>query len=94
MGNKKGRVHPPSLKAKVAIEAIRGVQTTSQISGNFGIHTSVVERWKRTALTRMAELFVSPGDPGAADKDRLVASLYQEIGRLKMELDWLEKKVG
>ena len=94
MGSKKGRVHPPSLKAKVAIEAIRGIQTMSQISGAFGIHTSVAERWKRNAIARMPELFVGPGDPAAADKDKLIASLYQEIGRLKMELDWLEKKVG
>jgi transposase-like protein len=86
--------HSPQFKARVVIEAIRGEKTLSQLGSQFKLHPIQIAKWRRLALEQMPELFVdgrTRKGPGAeTDSD----ALYQEIGRLKVELDWLKKKVG
>ena len=82
------------LKAKVALEAIRGIKTINEIGQEFGVHPTQVGLWKKELQEQAFSLFetkrgVKPIDP-SANSERL----YSEIGRLKMELDWLKKKSG
>lgn len=86
---KKRRPHEPSFKAKVAIDAIRELHTVSQLASQYKVHGTQIHHWKRTVLDRAAELFEGPGQPR---QDVEVAELYQHIGKLQVELEWLKKK--
>ena len=92
---KSRKVHQPEFKAKVGLEAIRGVKTVNEIGQEFGVHPTLVNQWKREIQEQASTLFdvrrgVAPAVPADKSPDRL----YGEIGRLKMELDWLKKKSG
>jgi len=90
---RKRKVHSAEFKAKVGMEAVRGVKTLNEIGQQFGVHPVVVSQWKKEIVQRAATLFEGKRGPKPethADEDRL----YGEIGRLKMELDWLKKKSG
>ncbi len=91
MGGKR-RVLGAALKAKVALAAVRGDRTTAQLSSEFGVHTSQVTAWKKRLLEGVSELFADGRrkrtDEQAADEQEL----YEQIGRLKMEVEWLKKK--
>ena len=91
---KKRKVHTPEFKAKVGLEAVRGVKTISEIAQSYGVHPQLVGQWKKEILESAGALFEGKrGSKPAEDKgdeDRL----YGEIGRLKMEVDWLKKKLG
>jgi transposase-like protein len=82
-------------KAKVALEAIRGIKTLNEVAQEFAVHPTQVGEWKKVLLAHAPGIFdtkrgpKSPDDP-SANPERL----YSEIGRLKMELDWLKKKSG
>jgi transposase len=91
MGKKRQR-HDSGYKAKVALEAVRERKTVSELAGQFAVHPSQVQAWKRTVLERTRELFdgPSPAKREAAQE----AELFEQIGRLKMELEWLKKKVA
>lgn len=86
--------YSPRFKARVAVEAIRGERTLNQLASQFQVHPIQIGQWRKTALEQMAELFANGrkrrGQDGDVEKD----ALYEEIGRLKVELDWLKKKVG
>ena len=83
-----------SFKARVAVEAIRGEKTLSQLGSQFKVHPMQIAKWRKSALEQLPELFVD----GRTRKDRSGEAnndaLYEEIGRLKVELDWLKKKIG
>ena len=90
--SEKGRKSFSSLhKAKVAIEAIRGIQTVNEIAQEFGIHPTQVGIWKKDLQTQAHSLFDIKRGPKAEDPSSSQDRLYSEIGRLKMELDWLKK---
>jgi transposase-like protein len=81
------------FKARVAVEAIRGEKTLSQLGSQFKVHPIQIAKWRKAALEQLPELFVdgrTRKGSGEADCD----ALYEEIGRLKVELDWLKRKVG
>jgi transposase len=86
--------HSPAFKARVAMEAIRGEKTLSQLSSQFKVHPIQIGKWRKSAVEQLPELFVDgrtrKGQAAESGKD----ALYEEIGRLKVELDWLKKKVG
>jgi len=86
------RTHDAGFKAKVALEAIKGEKTVAEISSKYGIHPNQIGKWKKEVLERLPELF--NGKMKKADKtaDELQSELYQQIGQLKVELDWLKKK--
>lgn len=85
-----------SFKAKVALAAVKEVKTVSELSSQYGIHSTQIHHWKRQLLERAEELFEKPGSGGQTvqEKEALVAELYEQIGRLKMDLEWLEKKAA
>jgi putative transposase len=82
------------LKAKVALEAIKGQRTTSEIASRFGVHPNLVAQWKRHALEQMPGIFSDRRARAEADAEAAAAELYEQIGRLKVELDWIKKKSG
>ena len=88
---KKRRVLSGKFKAKVALAAQRGDQTISQLASQFGIHANQVSAWKRKLLEEASELF-EDGRQSAKSDDASEEELYEQIGRLKMELEWLKKK--
>ena len=82
------------FKARVAIEAIRGEKTLSQLGSQFKLHPMQIVKWRKSALEQLPELFVDGRTRKAANGEADNDALYQQIGRLKVELDWLKKKVG
>lgn len=90
--SRKRRVLGASLKAKVALAAVRGDRTTAQLASEYGVHTSQVTAWKKRLLEGVPELFADGrrkrSDEAAPDEQEL----YEQIGRLKMEVEWLKKK--
>lgn len=86
--------YSPKFKAKVAVEAIRGERTLSQLASQFHVHPVQIGQWRKVALEQLAEVFVDGRRNKPAGEDVEKAALYEEIGRLKVELDWLKKKVG
>ena len=82
------------FKAKVAIEAIKEIKTINQLSQEHGLHPNQISHWKKELLTRAVEIFGQVIDKEKKETEALVPKLYQEIGQLKVELDWLKKKVG
>lgn len=82
------------FKAKVALEAIRGVKTVNEIGQEFGIHPTQVGLWKKELQDQAPSMFDAKRGPKAVDPSSSSDRLYSEIGRLKMELDWLKKKSG
>jgi transposase len=94
VSEKKRQVFSGEFKAKVALEAIRGVKTVNQIAQEFGVHPTQVGQWKKEWLDQAGSLFDAKRGPKPVDESSSPERLYSEIGRLKMELDWLKKKSG
>ncbi len=91
---KKRKVHGPDYKAKVGLEAVRGVKTINQIAQEFGVHPVQVGQWKKEILEGAPKLFDGKRGPKPMNEHSEPDRLYSEIGKLKMELDWLKKKSG
>ena len=81
------------FKAKVALEALKELKTLNVLSKDFGVHSNQISLWKKELLTRSKELFSTTKDRDKVRQEELIPRLYQEIGQLKVELDWLKKKV-
>ena len=92
MGERRRR--SAALNAKVALEAIRGERTTNELAGLYGVHPSQIAKWKKQALAGLPEVFADGRRKGRDDEEAEKARLYEEIGRLKVELDFLKKKSG
>jgi transposase len=89
---KKRKVHLPDFKAKVGLEALRGVKTVNEIGQEYGVHPVQVGQWKGESQEQAKTLFESHRGPAPVAAHKEPDRLYGEIGRLKMELDWLKKK--
>lgn len=90
------RVHDANFKTKVVLEALKGVKTLAQISSEFGIHAQQVTDWKRQVLDGIPSIFESPtGKPtlNIEQREQIENPLFQQIGQLKVENDWLKKKL-
>lgn len=95
MGTKNGRKqHTAELKAKVAIAAIKAEHTASEIASMYGVHATQIGMWKKQALEELAQVFSSRRSSVVRAQEDLTATLYQQIGQLKVELDWLKKKAS
>jgi len=90
----KRRTIPAQLKAKAALEATRGEKTVNQIAAKYEVHPTQVSHWKRHLNAHINDPFQARRTREKQDNDELISQLYQQIGQLKFELDWLKKKVG
>jgi transposase-like protein len=86
--------YSPQFKARVAVEAIRGEKTLSELGSHFKVHPMQIAKWRKSALEQLPELFVDGRTRKERNSEVESDALYEEIGRLKVELDWLKKKVG
>lgn len=82
------------FKAKVALEAIKGLKTVNEIAGAVGVHPTQIAQWKKQMLDALPEVFSSARNRTHKSQEELTGQLYQQIGQLKVELDWLKKKSG
>jgi len=92
--NSQRKTYSADFKARVVLEAIRGHRTINEIASNFGLHPNQVTLWKKLALDSLPHLFSDKRARAEKDDEELKARLYQQIGQLKVELDWLKKKAG
>jgi transposase-like protein len=81
------------FKSKVALEALKGQRTLNEIASEFGVHPNQISQWKQQLKNALPDIFSKNGTRSNSDSEKLEARLYQEIGRLKVELDWFKKKV-
>ena len=83
-----------SFKAKVALAAVKGDQTMAELASEFGVHANQITKWKRQLLDRLPGVFSDGHRQDLRQQQALTDRLYQQIGQLKVELDWLKKKSG
>ena len=88
------KAHSPSLKAQVALAALKGDRTINELAGQHGVHPTLIHAWKKQLLAGAEDLFSKGSKAAAEDHEAVQAQLYEQIGRLKMELDWVKKKVA
>lgn len=89
------KTYSPKFKARVAMEGLRGEKTLSELGSQFKVHPIQIAKWRKLALDQMPELFVDGRRKTAANNgEPETTALFEEIGRLKVELDWLKKKAG
>jgi len=88
------KTYSADFKAKVAIAALKAQQTVNEIASIYSVHPNQVMAWKKQALEAVPESFSTRRAADAHAEEELKAQLYQQIGQLKVELDWLKKKAG
>ena len=94
MDQKIRSMHAAGFKAKVALEAIKETKTIAELAGMYSVHTTQITKWKKKALEGLSEIFSDQKQQKKKDNDALIQELYQQIGRLKVEVDFLKKKMG
>ena len=86
--------HTAAFKAQVAFAAVKGDQTIGELASLHGVHPTMIHAWKKQLLNNAEELFQSGAKTSSGEHEALEAQLYEQIGRLKTELDWLKKKAA
>lgn len=96
MSKQARKTYSPEFKAKVALEATRGKLTVNEVAKQFEVHPNQVGIWKKQLLDSIQDIFADRrvGRAEAETAEQLQAHLYQQIGQLKVELDWLKKKAA
>jgi transposase len=91
---RKRQQHAAGFKAKVALAAVKEMKSISELASQFGVHPSQIHSWKKQLLEGAEELFLSGVEKRQQGDQPEVAELYEQIGRLKVELEWLKKKAA
>ena len=94
MKKRQRKQYSADLKAKIAVEAVKGQRTIQEIASHYEVHPNMVTKWKKQVLEGASGIF-SSGKAQASEADEQVqAELYQQIGKLQVEVEWLKKKSG
>ena len=88
------RKHSPAFKAKVALEAVKGEETVAQLAARYEVHPGQIQAWKKTLTEGAVAVFGNGQDQKAKNEAAMIARLYQEIGQLKVERDFLAERSG
>lgn len=88
------RVHPAAFKAKVALEAIKEEKTIAELASIYSVHPTQIKQWKQELLDGMEGLFSDKRKEHEKDKEELIEDLYKQIGKQKVSIDFLKKKLG
>jgi transposase-like protein len=91
---KQRKSYTAEMKAKIAMEAIKGQRTVQEIAGHYGVHPNQVAQWKKLVVENVPKIFQEGRGPGGRAEEELKEELYQQIGQLQVELAWLKKKSG
>ena len=91
---RKRKSHSAAFKAQVALAAVKGDRTISELASLHGVHPTMIHAWKKQLLEGAEGLFQNGLKTSRAEHEALQAQLYEQIGRLKTELDWLKKKAA
>jgi len=94
MKSRKRRNFSAEMKSRIALEAIKGQKTIQEIATHYGVHPNQVTNWKKQAIEGMASVFADRRSHPETSEEALKAELYQQIGQLQVELDWLKKRSG
>lgn len=90
----KRKKYSADFKAKAALEALKGQRLVNEIASELGVHPVLLSQWKKQAVDGLPGVFEAPRRKDDGEAEALQARLFQEIGQLKVELDWLKKKSG
>jgi transposase len=90
----KRKSHTAAFKAQVALAALKGERTVNELAGHYGVHPTLIHGWKKQLLAGAQGVFANGLKADTADAEAQKAELFEQIGRLKMELEWLKKKVA
>jgi putative transposase len=88
----KRKSHTPAFKAQVALAAVKGDRTVNELAAQYGVHPTLIHAWKKQLLAGAEAVFAN-GTKATSIEDKS-AELYEQIGRLKVELDWVKKKAA
>ena len=89
----KRKQHTAAFKAQVALAAVKGDRTINELASHFGVHPTLIHGWKKQLLAGAEAVFANGVRAGTADAEARQAELFEQIGRLKMELEWVKKKL-
>jgi transposase-like protein len=90
----KRKQHTAACKAQVALAAVKGDKTVNELASQYGVHPTLIHAWKKQLLAGADVVFGNGSKAASTDAEAAKAELFEQIGRLKMELEWLKKKVG
>jgi putative transposase len=91
---RKRQHHTAAFKAQVALAALKGDRTVNELAGQFGVHPTLIHGWKKQLLAGAEAVFSGGVRTASDDAEARQAELYEQIGRLKMELEWVKKKAA
>ena len=94
MKTRQRRNFSAEMKSRIALEAIKGQKTIQEIASHYGVHPNQVTKWKRQAIESMSSVFVDRRSRTDTSEETVKAELYQQIGEMRVELDWLKKRSG
>jgi transposase-like protein len=89
----KRKRHADEFKARVAMEAVKGIKSLGELSTAYSVHPTVIAHWKRQLIVGAPTVFSRAAGGDGRTEEQITAPLFEEIGRLKMEVDWLKKKL-
>lgn len=92
--SRKRRTFSADFKAKLAIEALREQHTLAELAAQHQVHPNQITQWKKQLMDSLPEVFGRRREQSVQDQQELTDRLYQQIGQLKVELDWVKKKSG